>query len=410
MKIIILLSPVSSQEMNLLTKDFQILNRKFSAVAILWFLMAALGALLKIRLGHEMMSNYIIFRNVYWHSIHRINLYFIYPSEHVGSYLYGPLFSVLIAPFSILPVNAGAFLWCIFNAVVLFLAIRYLPVDYKDQQLILLLCLVEMMTCIENMQVNCLVAALIIFSFTFVQQQKDFYAAFFIATGFLLKLYGIVGIVFFLFSNNKLTFIISFISWLLVLFFLPMLISSPSFVMHSYSDWYQTLVEKNSLNNDSVFQNISVMGMLHHILNIKNINSIILAIASLFYLIPLFRKQLYSNITFRLSYLSFALIGVVIFSSSAESPTYIIAMTGACLWFSIQHHKNWKVITLIIFALCFTSLSATDFFPSFIRSNFIRPYSLKALPVFFIWLALAYQLLTKSFNHEKGVEKKSMSA
>ena len=263
-----------------------------------------------------------------------------------------------------------------------------------------------MMTSIENMQVNCLVAALIIFSFTFVQKEKDFWASFFIATGFLLKLYGIVGIAFFVFSNHKVTFVVSFIFWLLILFCLPMLISSPSFIIHSYGEWCHTLVVKNLLNKVSVFQNISVMGMLDHIFNIKNVNSIILAIAGLFYIIPLFRKQQYANIKFSLSYLSFALIGVVTFSSSAESPTYIIAMTGTGLWFSIQNHKNWKVVTLLVFTLCITSISATDFFPSFIRSNFIRPYSLKALPCFSLWLILAYQLLNKNFNPENGVEKK----
>ena len=389
--------------MNLLTKSFQVFRQKYSAVAILWFLMAAVGALLKIRLGHEAIGNYLIFKNAYWHAANRASLYFIYPAEHVGSYLYGPLFSILIAPFAILSVNAGAFLWCIFNAAALFFAIRQLPINYKNQQLILLLCMVEMMTCIENMQVNCLVAALIIFSFVFVQKGKDFYATFFIAAGFLLKLYGIVGIVFLLFSNNKLAFIFSFIFWILVLFCLPMLISSPIFVLHSYNEWYHTLVNKNSLNNDSVFQNISVMGMLTHIFNIKNVNTLVLSIASLFYIIPLFRNKLYCNIKFKLSYLAFALIGVVIFSSSAESPTYIIAMTGAALWFSIQEPKNWKVITAIVFALCFTSLSATDFFPSFIRTDLIRPYSLKALPVFVIWLVLAYQLLIKKFVHQNGV-------
>ena len=389
--------------MNLLTKSFQLFSQKYSAVAILWFLMAGVGALLKIRLGHEMISNYIIFRNAHWHAAKGASLYSIYPAEHVGSYLYGPLFSILIAPFAIFSINAGAFLWCIFNAAVLFFAIRQLPINYKNQQLVLLLCMVEMMTCIENMQVNCLVAALIISSFTFVQKQKDFYATFFIATGFLLKLYGIVGIAFLLFSNNKLTFIISFIFWVLILSCLPMLLSSPGFVLHSYKEWYQTLVDKNSLNSSSVFQNISVMGMLTHIFNIKNINTLVLSMASLFYVIPLLRKKLCGNIKFKLSYLAFALIGVVIFSSSAESPTYIIAMTGAALWFSIQEPKNWKVITAIVFALCFTSLSATDFFPSFIRTNLIRPYSLKALPVFVIWLVLAYQLLIKEFVHQHGV-------
>ena len=38
------------------------------------------------------------------------------------------------------------------------------------------------------------------------------------------------------------------------------------------------------------------------------------------------------------------------------------------------------------------------FFPQFIRTNLIRPYSLKALPCFIVWLVLVFQLLTKDFS------------
>ena len=43
--------------------------------AILWYVLAATGATLKILLGKSHYNNFIIFRQVFWHTIHRANLY-----------------------------------------------------------------------------------------------------------------------------------------------------------------------------------------------------------------------------------------------------------------------------------------------------------------------------------------------
>jgi hypothetical protein len=358
-------------------------------------------SLAKIRLGYDKIGNFLIFRNVFWHTLHQTNLYSLYPSENLGSYLYSPLFSIVIAPFSLLPVDGGAFFWGVANATVLFFAIRSLPVRFKNQNIILWLSAMEMMTSVQNMQINCLVAALIILAFVFVRKEQDFWAALFIALGFLIKLYGIVGIVFILFSNHKIKFAASFLIWLIILFCIPMLLSSPSFIVHSYFDWYHTLVVKDNANAVSLMQNISVMGMLRHILKIENVNLVVIFIAALFYLLPLFRINQWKNLDFQLSYLCLALIGVVIFSSSAESPTYVIAVIGVGIWFVLQNPKNWLVISLLIFMLCFTSLSSTDFFPRFIKFKLIQPYSLKALPCFLIWMVIAFQLISKDFYRIK---------
>lgn len=388
--------------MNLLIKEFRIIKWTVSFTAIIWFLLAIVGAILKIKLGHDKIGNYLIFENVFHNAIQQNNLYYVDPAKGLGSYLYGPLFIIIIAPFAFFSTNIGAFLWGVGNAAILFFAIRKLPVSYKNQNIILLISAVEMMTSVQNMQINCIIAALIILAYVYVQKQKDLWATLYIAIGFLVKLYGIVGIAFFLFSKSKLKFAGSFILWLIILFCLPMIISSPSFVIQSYADWYHTLVTKDAVNNISEMQNISVMGMLRHIFKTEHLNAIITLLAALFYALPFLRKNQLSNLNFRLSYLALALIGVVIFSSSAESPTYIIAMAGVGIWFIIQNQKNWLVTSLLLFALLFTSLSSTDFFPQFIKTSIIRPYSLKALPCFLVWLVLVFQLLAKNFTTQKS--------
>jgi hypothetical protein len=71
--------------------------------------------------------------------------------------------------------------------------------------------------------------------------------------------------------------------------------------------------------------------------------------------------------------------------------------TGVGIWFASSDKKNKWNIALLIFAIVLTSMSSTDFFPKFIKQEYVRPMGLKALPCFLIWIALLYKLLTKNF-------------
>src|SRR3954452_9974521 len=101
------------------------------------------------------------------------------------------------------------------------------------------------MTACHNVQFNPMVAAWIILSYTLVEKEKDFWATFFLVLGLLSKVYGIVGVLFFVFSKHKIKYIASGIFCLIVLFSLPMVISSPAFIIQAYKDWVITLSEKN---------------------------------------------------------------------------------------------------------------------------------------------------------------------
>ncbi len=378
-------------------------NRNLNFPVAIWYVLAATAAVLKICLGQSKYNNFIIFRQVFWHMLDQINLYAEYPSEYFDANHYGPFFSIVIAPFAIMPTPMGVFFWCMANVVLLLYAIRQLPISFKNQNVILLIAAIEMMTSIENTQFNCIMTSWIILSYVLVQKEKDFWATLFIVAGTLVKLYGIVGICFFLFSKHRREFMTGFIFWLAVLFLLPMLFSSFSFIVQSYQDWYHSLIQKNANNimNDDGKINLSIIGLIHRIFKIELLNSTVLIPGALLYAVPFVRICQYKNILFRLHYLALLLIGVVIFSSSSESPTYIIAMTGVGIWFILQQ-KNAINITLLIFALVITSLSPTDIFPKYIRENYVFAYGLKALPCFFIWLSLLYHLITKDFKHAKS--------
>jgi hypothetical protein len=389
--------------MQFLLKDIRLGKWTIPLPAILWFSLAAIAASLEMSRGLTDINNFLIYKNVFWHSIHQQNLYLPYPQDHSDMNHYGPFFSLIIAPFALLPTLLGCFLWCLANAWVLFYAISQLPLTERNKNVVLLIGMIEMMTATHSVQFNTMLTGWILLSFVFTQRKQDVLATLFIVAGFYVKIYGIVGIAFFFFSENKLRFILSFIGWGIVFFCLPMLISSPAFVIQSYQDWAHSLVEKNATNiiiETVGMQDISLMGMIRRIFQIGNLPNYWFTLPAAFlYILPFLRKDQYVFLNFRLSYLALALIGVVIFSSSAESPTYVIAVTGLAIWYVIQEHpRTFFPIILLIITFLLTILSPTDLIPKNIRELIVH-YSLKALPCCIVWVVLIYHLLRKEFSY-----------
>ena len=386
-----------------LTKYYLPTTRQYSFAVFSWFLLGFIAVFAE--LFHHSINNYLIFKGVFWHTLHQQHLYIAYPGEYSDVNHYGPFFSFVIAPFALLPDWLGVLCWCAANIFILYYAIQKLLPQQSLQQTVLMVAAVEAMTAIHNVQFNPMLTAWIIFSFVLVEKGEDFWATLFIAAGFFVKLYGIVGVVFFCFSKNKLLFIGSLVFWFVVAACLPMLYSSPGFVLRSYGQWLNVLVEKNA-ENVNIHRHwgidISVMGMIRRIFSydaLKNYQVIIPALIALG--LPLLRFSCYGSKVFRIYYLCLLLISVVIFSSSAESPTYIIAVTGVAVWFSLHNGEQSFINKLVIaLVLVMTSLVVTDFFPAYIRNRWIMPYSLKAFPCFLAWLVIVYRLLfeKKIFN------------
>jgi hypothetical protein len=370
-------------------------------IVSIWLLIAVVSAFKQYFRGADKYNNYLIYKNVFYHTINKLHLYGSYPAEYFDFNHYGPIFSLVIAPFALLPDYLGMPLWCIANAMLLCYAILQLPLLSQQKNAILWICAHELLTTLLSVQFNPGMAGLIILSFVYIDRQKDFWSAMVVVLGIFIKLYGIVGLAFFFFSKNKTKFILSLIFWSVVFFVAPMVISSPTFIVQTYVDWYHRLVLKNDSNTAlGCFQDISAMGFFRRIFEYQNFSNIPILLGGLtLFVAQYFRISRFKNNSFRLMLLSSVLIFTVIFSTGSESPTYIIAFVGVAIWFVIQEKPitNWK-IALFIFAIILTSLSPSDLFPKFIKEQYIQKYALKAVPCILIWIAIVYQILTSKFN------------
>jgi len=149
----------------------------------------------------------------------------------------------------------------------------------------------------------------------------------------------------------------------------------------------------NLLSNDhSTSFGYSVMGWLQTWFGLELNKNIVVGLGAVIFLVPILWSKLATNFQFRLLTLASVLLWIVIFNHKAESPTFVIAMTGMALWF-VRSEKNAMNIALFVFAFLFTSLSPTDIFPRPLREGLVVPYVLKAVPCILIWAKVILDML-----------------
>lgn len=364
----------------------------------LWLVLGFISGIAKLH--HH--NNFAIFRNVFWHSLQGKSLYAYYPEEYFDHNLYGPIFSAIIAPFAIIPEIPGLILWCTALAMFMYWAIRKSTFSDYQQVFILWFCAHELLTALFMQQFNVAIAGIMLLSYHFVRKERDVWATFFIVIGFLVKLYGIVGLAFFLFSKHKVRYVLSFMGWLIVLSCIPMLYSGFEYQITQYKEWIECLSGKNVENGDSIAQNISLLGMVHRISGLQFSDLFIIIPGMALFAIPYLRIKQYANEGFRQTILASALMFICLFSTGTESSGYIIALTGVAIWFTASPWQRDKCdIALMVFAFILTSLSPSDLFPAYIRKEWVQPYALKALPVAIIWFKLCYEIMTKDYKDTK---------
>lgn len=365
---------------------------------ILWMAVALVCSLMLI--PKETYSNYITFSQAFWHTISSLPLYIYYPEEQRDLFLYGISFTTLISPFALLPRQVGMVLWCLANCGFLYWAIKKLDLKKWQFAVVILISVNDVFTSVLSQQYSIGITAMIIFSYVLIEKEKDFWAALMIVLGTMTKLYGIVGLAFFLFSKHKMKLTGGLVFWAVIVFLLPMLYTSPEYVVHSYKEWFDVLVYKNGLNQFSINQNISLLGMLHRITGASFSDLWIIVPGMILFALPYLRIRQYQYESFRFLFLSSALLFMVLFSTGTETYGYLTAMVAVGVWYVKTPTKAATPIlnlSLLIFCILLTSLSTTDLFPRFIRAEYVKPYALKALPCTLIWLKIVWEQLTQDF-------------
>jgi hypothetical protein len=367
------------------------LRNSLSNVRMWWiiFLLAAVIVTLHRLLFVDFaFNNFEIFRHSFFNLNRGVDLYAQYPDLHYDIYKYSPTFAALMAPFYWMPSYIGIFFWSLLNTLFPVWAISKLKLSDKSKGIVLLLILVETITSIQNSQSNGLMAGLMIGAFHFMDTGKPGRAALLLCLGFHVKLFAAVAGILFVCYDKKFRFIALCAFWFIALAALPLLFTNLDTLFLHYQNWW-TLIKTDPSHE----LNFSVMTFAERTLGIHASDGYYILPGMILLLLPAIRTAYHASYNYRLLWLASILLWVVIFNHKAESPTFIIAMCGAALWFVISDWNKWT-IALLIFVVLLTGLSASDLFPSFIRNEYIKPYALKVLPCIIMWIVATIQLLS----------------
>ncbi len=334
-------------------------------------------------------NNYLIFRQSFPHLVEGVDMYISHEPEYFDLYKYSPGFAVLMAPFNWVPDLPGLITWNLINTLALFCGIYFLPFLKKKGKIFMLwFILVELLTSLQNAQSNGLIAGLLVLSLVQFEKKNVLLASLFIVFSAYIKIFGIAAVVLALFYPDKIKFILYSILWAVLFTFIPLLFTSWDLLMMQYKGWYHIIALDNSIN-----YGISVFGILHSWFSVDNKNIVVLS-GLLILMTPLLFIKRYKEYDFRISFFSSLLLWIVIFNHRGESPTFVIAVTGAAIWFFSESRKNLDVFLLVL-VFVLTCLSPTDLFPRSWRNDWVVPYSLKALPCVLVWIKINVDLFFK---------------
>ncbi|MDX2130088.1 MAG: glycosyltransferase family 87 protein [Chloroherpetonaceae bacterium] len=383
-------------------------------------LLCTLAAAQKVMLGD--INNYLIFKTSFEHLLAGKDLYLLHPEDHFDYYKYSPLFALLMAPFSLLPVALGASLWGALNAALPLWALHRLGNDYdietKKRSLLMLVLFLELLTSVQNMQSNGILLGMMIwggFEIGLTREKQAASPGFISGTGILVlaafikpfaAAMGVIAILSRRLGGAVITGIIFFVG----LFLLPLVILPWESLLTQYASWLNLLRWDNQESSG-----ISFIGLMKTAFGFELNNTVVQAIAALILVIPfiyllfVLQKETQQGKDneksentlvekngewlreFQLLSIASVLVWVVIFNHKAESPTFVIALAGIylyALWSKMGVHDSLKKI-LIWGTFIMSTLSSTDLFPEPLRV-FWKENNLKVVPCLIGWVFIEW--------------------
>ncbi len=321
-------------------------------------------------------GNFEIFRTASRHLFTGQDLYAEYPAEHTDRFKYSPTFALLFAPLAWLPWPLALFLWSALNALALFAAVeRLLP--ERHALVVQGAMLLEVLRAMQNAQSNALVAALIVFAFVALERGRSWRAALAVVLGACVKIFPLAALTFAIPRRRALRTGFAAAGAGVLLLATPLLVATPAVLLAQYRSWQG--VEQL----DAQQRWFSVMELLHRWFGVSWPNWPVQLAGTLLMLLPLaLRRERWSEHRFRLLYLCSVLMFVVLFNHQAERASYVIAFTGAAIWFASEARTWWRVA---LFAIAFVTIPLmSTLVPGAPASPAAMLYRL-AVPMLAIW-------------------------
>ena len=332
-------------------------------------------------------GNFEIFRAASRHLVTGQDLYAEYPGEHTDRFKYSPTFALLFAPLAWIPWPVALFLWSALNALLLFVAVERVLPPRRAMVAVGLLAL-EVLRGMQNAQSNALVAALIVLAFAWMERHRRWSTAFAVGLGACVKIFPLAALTFAIPRRRAVPTGLAAGVVGAALLALPLVLLSPAGLAAQYASWGG--VEAS----DAQQRWFSAMELVHRVTGIAWPNWPLQLLGTIALLAPLaLRRERWDEARFRLLYLCSVLLYVVLFNHQAVRASYLIAFTGATIWFAAEPKAPWRTALYALASLTIPIMS-TLVPGTLLRTPGMMTVRL-ALPCLVIWLAIQRELLRR---------------
>lgn len=318
-------------------------------------------------------------------------------------FIYLPLFSILFTPFTLVPTWLGAFFWNFFTYSLFYFSIFNLPdkFGFKEKKFIFFITCLLLFATMLSMQFNPIVAALFLFSYSFMERKQPFLAVLFILISGFTKVYGIFQLMMLLFYPKFWKNVLYSLSIGIILFFLPLI----RFNFTELIDYYQSWI--NAISGHSRMQGFySIYRPIYHTITPEiNLYASKISIVVLFFifLLVIFKMKILKNsFELRAQFLGILMSYVILFGLSSELHTYVIAMTGYAIWYINSKKTKLDNILLWINFFLLAIFPIDIFCPVIISKLILGKLHLGVLVFFTTWLIMIYKTFCdrKSHNYD----------
>ena len=353
-------------------------------IAALWIL-AVIAATVQQGIQHQN-NNFLIFRAASLHLLHGQDMYAAYPALHLDKFKYSPTFALLFLPFAVLPFALSTLLWNALNAGLLWAAIG-MVLPRRGALVARAIVFLDMLGSLQNVQSNALVTGLIILTFAAYERRHTVIGTVSAGVGASIKVFPLAGLSFALFHPRKLRVAVATLMVSLALLALPLLVTTLQTLLGQYASW--RAVE----SHDALDRGFTVMQMVELLFHQgwpnwpQQLAGVLLLVAPV-----LVRRDRWAEWTFRRLYLCSVLVFCVIFNHQSESPTFVIAATGAAIWFASLTRPTRAEWALFVFVVVCTILASSDAMPKVVQREVFDRYHFKTVPCVVLWVLLQVRL------------------
>jgi hypothetical protein len=166
---------------------------------------------------------------------------------------------------------------------------------------------------------------------------------------------------------------------------LPLLVTPLSTLIAQYGWW------RGVESIDARQRWFSVMELVHRWTGATLPNWPIQLAGTLLLVLPLaLRRDRWDDARFRVLYLCSVLLYAVLFNHQAERASYLIAFTGATVWFASSPREGWRT-ALYLIAYVTVPLMSTLIPGAALRTETAMLYRL-AVPCLGVWIAVQWEL------------------